>query len=150
MTAAQETATILQLIYTSAATSPFDEAELTELLEVARTNNAALDVTGLLLYHEGSFIQVLEGERAVVDQLYDKIARDPRHHGAQILFSGFQDHRDFTDWSMGFTRIEDPDMAPEGFTPFLADGHLGLTSQDGDMVRQLFLNFRDGFLHASW
>jgi len=52
---------LIQLIYVSAATNRFNPAELRELLRLARLKNQQLDVTGMLLYHEGSFLQVLEG-----------------------------------------------------------------------------------------
>jgi hypothetical protein len=55
-----------EIIYASAQTQPFSSAQLTELLAKARRNNQALHVSGLLLYHRGSFLQVLEGDEAVV------------------------------------------------------------------------------------
>lgn len=51
------------LIYTSYAIEPFDEAKLIELLKKARENNRLLDITGMLLYVNGKFMQVLEGKR---------------------------------------------------------------------------------------
>jgi Sensors of blue-light using FAD len=53
-----------ELIYTSAETQAFTPADLAAMLRVARENNAAAHVTGILLYHQGSFMQVLEGEQS--------------------------------------------------------------------------------------
>ena len=50
------------LIYVSIATKPFSAAELVDLLKHARRNNEKAEVTGMLLYKEGNFMQALEGE----------------------------------------------------------------------------------------
>ena len=68
-----------QISYSSAAVAPFSERELTELLTIARVNNGRLGVTGMLLYHEGSFLQALEGDERVLDVLFTKISKDKRH-----------------------------------------------------------------------
>ena len=91
-----------QLIYSSAAATNFDTAELPALLEGARKNNSQLDITGMLLYHEGSFIQVLTGSKGNVETLFDKIEKDPRHTDTRILFRGEVEQRSFDEWSMGF------------------------------------------------
>ena len=54
---------VFQLVYASRAAQPFTDAELVELLTRSRQKNDRLDVTGMLLYHDGSFIQALEGNR---------------------------------------------------------------------------------------
>lgn len=63
---------IHELIYISAARHNFTEEELQELLVKARHNNQSLGVTGMLLFHEGSFIQASEGEKGQVEKLYEK------------------------------------------------------------------------------
>jgi hypothetical protein len=63
-----------QVFYSSAALVPFSDAELTDLLAVSRANNLRLGVTGMLLYHDGSFLQALEGEETIVERLYAKSA----------------------------------------------------------------------------
>ena len=74
------------LIYASAATSDLSDDALKALLQKARATNAELGVTGLLLYAGGDFIQILEGEPGIVDDLYQRIARDARHeHVTKIL-----------------------------------------------------------------
>ena len=71
---------LVQCIYCSAsAPGAFGRNELPELLEECRTNNAKCDITGILLYHNQSFFQVLEGDRSVVEALFEKVASDSRH-----------------------------------------------------------------------
>ena len=77
--------TVYRLIYVSSAVEYFDEAALEELLAQARANNARLGITGLLLYGEGAFLQLLEGPRQSVESLYATIREDPRHTLCLVL-----------------------------------------------------------------
>jgi hypothetical protein len=63
----------------SVATRRLDGLELTALLTGARINNETLGISGMLVYHDGSFLQILEGECDVVGALFDHIAKDDRH-----------------------------------------------------------------------
>ncbi len=98
-------------IYASAAVQDFTPEELTGLLEVARGNNDRLGLTGILLYVEGNFLQVLEGERAAVDQIYESISRDKRHTRVTQIVSESISRRAFTDWSMGFLSLSKKQLA---------------------------------------
>lgn len=95
------------LIYSSSAAIPFSDVVLQELLAQARANNEQLQVTGLLLYHEGQFMQLLEGEAAVIRALYDVIEKDSRHTGIFKLADKPIEARSFPDWSMAFKPVDD-------------------------------------------
>lgn len=111
---------IYRLVYVSSAIQEFSKGDLLELLEVARRNNAAADVTGLLLYKAGNFMQVLEGEKARVEALYRKISRDLRHDGCFILLEEEAETRMFEDWSMGFRDLDDAALSSlPGFSPYM-------------------------------
>lgn len=104
------------MVYISASTTLFSEQELQEILRVSRRNNSARDITGVLLYIEGSIFQVLEGEEAAVRELYDKIKRDPRHRMVTRLIEDHRPQRNFPDWSMGYRRARLQDIRSiEGF-----------------------------------
>ncbi|MEQ8496099.1 MAG: BLUF domain-containing protein, partial [Gammaproteobacteria bacterium] len=90
---------LIHCIYASAATAPLDAAQRRELLRVARANNRRLGVTGILLYVDGSFFQVLEGEADVVDELFLRIAGDPRHANVTEIIRERIAQRAFPDWS---------------------------------------------------
>lgn len=96
---------MFQLVYLSTAVNLLAEDELNDILQISRDNNSALDITGLLLYHEGNIIQVLEGEELEVMNLYYKIERDPRHKGIIKMISGQVLERYFSGWSMGFKSL---------------------------------------------
>lgn len=93
---------MLQLVYVSSATHLFSKTELLELLTKSRIKNSALGITGMLLYKEGNFMQLLEGEANAVHRLYDTIHKDPRHHNSIVLVDEPAKTPFFRDWSMGF------------------------------------------------
>ena len=96
----------IQIIYTSLAEYPYSDAELDELLELSAGFNARMNITGLLLYGEGKFMQVLEGEADIVDALIQRIKADPRHQNVNVLVRGPIRKRDFSEWAMGFHRTD--------------------------------------------
>lgn len=90
------------LVYVSAASKLMDDVELEDVLKTSRLNNKERGITGMLLYSEGTFMQVLEGEQDEVLSLYNKIEMDDRHKGIIKLASGKLDERIFGSWSMAF------------------------------------------------
>jgi len=90
------------IIYLSRATAPFSDDQLHDLLLQARTRNASLDVTGLLLYGNQQFMQVLEGEEEAVRTIYDAIKRDPRHQNVTAYADKGIEQRAFANWAMAF------------------------------------------------
>ncbi|QIN80232.1 hypothetical protein GBA65_18810 [Rubrobacter marinus] len=94
------------LTYASTATQDLSKADLNELLAQCRKNNADLGVTGMLLYKDGNFMQVLEGEESTVRSLYAKIGGDPRHKGEILLQQGTLEERQFPGWSMGYRDLD--------------------------------------------
>ena len=74
--------------------------EIDQILQTARVNNSRKNVTGALLYNAGFFAQVLEGPRACVEEIFEKIQRDDRHGDVTVLEGGDLATRDFPDWSM--------------------------------------------------
>ena len=88
-----------------------DRASLQDIHAVARRNNEEMGVTGMLLYMDGQFLQVLDGEKHSVDNLYQRIVADTRHDNLQILFRGIADGALFPTWSMGL-KIVDIDKEP--------------------------------------
>ena len=98
------------LVYTSYAVPPFDEANLVELLNQARNHNKKEEITGMLLYVNGKFIQVLEGDQKKVKQLYHRIENDERHKRVTLLLEGESANRIFDKWSMGFKSLSENDF----------------------------------------
>jgi hypothetical protein len=108
------------LVYVSSATAPMPKDELLELLSKAREHNSSKDITGLLLYKDGNFMQMLEGDEQAVTSLYQRIELDPRHRGAIVLLKDDTDARQFPDWSMGFRDLTSPELKSHpGFSHFM-------------------------------
>lgn len=116
--------TLFSLTYVSASTNLLNENQLKDLLYVCKDKNRLIDVTGMLLYRNGYFIQVLEGEKDIVETLYAKIKNDPRHMNALVVSREVITNRNFNAWSMGFSDIERMNLNDlrklDGFTEYLS------------------------------
>ena len=111
---------LIHLAYVSTAVRFMPVDELTALLEQARQKNDRLGITGMLLYKDKSFLQVLEGEPDAVHELYQRIQRDDRHEKVKTLFDEALDTRDFPEWTMGFQNLDGTDLSElEGYSDFL-------------------------------
>lgn len=138
---------LYRVIYISASKTLLGPAETEELLKRSRPNNVAAGITGILVYHDGGFFQVLEGPRAPVEKLFATIRTDPRHHRVIALWQGAADARLFGNWGMGF-------VPPEGWPRLPGEGVelRGLLrstapwAQDrvvGPLVRRFLRSYRD-------
>ena len=135
---------IFQLVYVSRASSEMGTDALDEILSTARTNNSKRNVTGMLLFHEGSFIQVLEGEQSEVESLFEKIRLDPRHVDESVVLRTEVDERAFDGWSMGYKRAATLEDVPEGFHHFLQSGYRRQSEADKEAARKALLAFKEG------
>ncbi len=106
---------LIQLIYVSSAVRLLSEKELLELLAQAREINRKSNVTGMLLYGEGNFLQVLEGEAEDVDAIYAAIRKDSRHHHLYLIVREPIAARNFSEWSMGFHRMSTEELHEPGY-----------------------------------
>ena len=131
-----------QVIYSSAAVTPFSEADLASLLLRARANNTRLGVSGLLLHHEGSFLQTLEGERNVLESLFATISLDKRHNRVVKLLDREVDERHFAEWKMGFVSVASLSQTLPGYTDYLR--HRGEVAKAADAADRVLAAFRDG------
>ena len=101
---------IYQLVYVSEYTGKNPENDLYDILETSRKNNPRLNITGLLIFIQGSFIQVLEGEYANVRETYDRIAQDGRHTRLDTLLDHYVPKRLFPDWRMAWMPISESEL----------------------------------------
>lgn len=141
---------LVQLVYASAASVPFSDEQLETLLHVARQNNSALDITGVLMFVDGTFFQVLEGDADVVHALYDKIQLDQRHNNVLVLAERDIAERNFGQWSMGFVRNQSEIEELPGFVNFFGESNEQRSFVDlhGDSKR--IGQILDGFRRGRW
>lgn len=108
-----------RVIYASRATTRMSSTALMLMLAACRVRNEADGLTGLLLYSDESFLQVLEGDPEVVEATWERIQRDSRHHELRLLAQEPIRSRSFPDWSMGFEHPNAEELLRllPGFTP---------------------------------
>lgn len=93
---------LIRLLYASTAQEGVDLNEFKRILAQAQSNNDQRDLTGMLAFNSKLFLQVLEGARDQVNELYAKLLRDPRHHTVTVLSFKEIEERHWASWSMGF------------------------------------------------
>ncbi|SDY16403.1 BLUF domain-containing protein [Hymenobacter psychrophilus] len=109
---------LFRLVYQSQATPPFTAATLQALLRNARTHNQAHHLTGLLLYVEGQFLQVIEGPEPALSKLYNQIRQDSRHTEVGTISYEPIPARAFPDWRMGYALVSPAELKQAtGFLP---------------------------------
>ena len=108
-----DTGGMRQLLYVSNTLPDLAAGVLDDILTASRRNNAMLGITGLLLYIDGGFLQMLEGDERAVRELYSRVAEDRRHSSLRLMLDREVTERAFPGWSMGFERpcMDDPETA---------------------------------------
>ena len=111
-----------QIVYTSGARQEFSATDLKKLLVAARMRNKAVGVTGMLVFHDGAFLQAIEGEKRAVNEIFARIQNDPRHGDLVVLHRGpGREQRVFGEWSMGFADFSGAAAILKGFVRFNED-----------------------------
>jgi len=137
-------ASMIQISYISQAAAPMSSEDLLSLLMQCRRNNVAREITGMLLFANGTFLQVVEGDDRVVDELVAVIGKDPRHHSVQMLSRRAIEARQYADWSMGFERVTSESFkAIEGLRDFSEkDFNFATLASSQSMVEGLMEHYR--------
>ena len=92
---------LVRLIYASRAASSTSPETLLPIMKTSRANNLAQGITGVLIFSDGVFLQLLEGGREAVSALYNRISRDERHREVVLLSYDEIGERRFAGWAMG-------------------------------------------------
>ncbi|GER58254.1 hypothetical protein ULMA_03620 [Patiriisocius marinus] len=100
-----------RIIYTSHATNEYNKRDLLDLLHESRGYNSIDNISGVLMYRDGYFLQIIEGEDSLVDDLVKRIANDTRHDDIKIINDALVEQRLFPGWSMGCADFEDPTLS---------------------------------------
>ncbi|MEL7087618.1 MAG: BLUF domain-containing protein [Planctomycetota bacterium] len=94
------------LIYVSQASRLLSSYDVQEMPVPFRSRNRELNVTGVLFYSAGHFVQLLEGEPQTVQKLFERIRGDDRHHDVRRLLSFPVEQRLFDDWAMALLNLD--------------------------------------------
>jgi len=93
------------LTYTSLAGLDIEAPDLESIHRTARELNALEGITGLLIFNGTHFLQVIEGDPQAIDDLVERLRRDPRHSSVEIRDEHQIEQRSFPDWSMELVRV---------------------------------------------
>lgn len=114
------------LIYRSESNTVLDEKALMLLLTQSRERNKKLDITGMLVYFDNKFLQLLEGNEEDVEAVYQSIHKDKRHKDVTVLKKGSAEKRLFPGWTMSFRAASLEEMNAEpGYKDIYKPGSAG-------------------------
>ena len=97
---------LVRLLYGSRAAEPVTPELVDSILRSSHAHNPALGITGVLCYGGDVYMQVLEGGRSAVNDLYNKIVRDSRHREVMLLLYEEIAERRFAGWTMGHVNLK--------------------------------------------
>lgn len=132
------------LIYMSTAVQPLSDAELSALLHQARLRNEQDNITGALVYGDGRFMQIIEGDKAALDDLYARLLSDQRHVGLVKLADKEVAERSFADWSMAFRPVSDEEF--RDMVGYVAPTQLNLQPTNLSAADALLLQMMRSFI----
>lgn len=91
---------LVRLIYYSEVARPWAQSDLDSVIASSQTKNVRQEISGCLWLDWHMIVQALEGPRLAINELYLKIAADPRHKNVNLVeFIDIID-RSYGDWSM--------------------------------------------------
>ncbi|MEJ7557070.1 MAG: BLUF domain-containing protein [Pedobacter sp.] len=138
------------ILYISNAERAFNNTELQELVSESRTWNSLHGITGFLAYVEGvldgetrcQFIQVIEGKKSDMEDVFTIIEQDPRHQDICVIKEGYINKRKFESWNMGFERLH---LISNPKLELFFSMNLSVLSEDGDLDNNVLIDFMKTF-----
>ena len=140
----KENEMLVQLIYKSVAEENFCRKVLVDILNVSRRNNQRVNITGMLLFADNSFLQVLEGEADDVESLYQKIKQDQRNRDVTVIIEEPIAERSFADWSMGYADLSIDEIGEITGTNDLFIGSRAFSRIEEGRAKKLISAFKQG------
>ncbi|MBK8783991.1 MAG: BLUF domain-containing protein [Anaerolineales bacterium] len=135
---------MISLIYVSTATHLLSKEELLDILRVSRRNNEVGPVTGLLLYLDGNFMQVLEGPEEAVMDIFGKIEKDIRHTNIIVILKDPIAEREFSEWSMAFLNLDEIAKNESGLSDFLREDFIAdKFRRSPQLAHKMLLSFKE-------
>lgn len=116
---------LIRAIYASHKRDSLTVEDIESILADSRSNNSRAEITGVLCFSHEYFLQCLEGDRAAVNELYNRITRDDRHLEPFMLDYAEIDERSFARWAMGF--VPDTHISRELILRFSGSGRFDPT-----------------------
>lgn len=138
---------LYQLVYVSEAATEVTDGVLKDILASSRKNNPKKNVTGLLLYQNGRFVQVLEGPKEAVEEIYSVIEKDARHEHVRVMITNEIAQREFGNWEMGFAHTDDDSSNHlQGISDFMDQD---VTQEEIFQQKSIVMQFLKMFQHLT-
>ena len=132
------------LLYVSQAKHELGDQELNEISATSSLNNRKDQISGALLYMQGEFLQILEGDENVLMDTYRRIDADDRHQSANLFFYGPIEKRNFDNWDMRYSQVQVQRFQRltglDSFNDFFQRSSEGKQMEMGIMLFQEFAN----------
>lgn len=135
---------IVHLVYVSAATIEISEDDFNSIIRTLLKIIPSRGITGMILYSEGSFLQLIEGKRHEVDMVYERIREDYRHTNILKIYEESVDRRYFKEWCVAVANL--PACKLEGIhgcSDFFRSGKT-LRELEETTARKILNAFKDG------
>lgn len=135
---------LIHIVYMSFSSKSLSEADLNGFLARIRRKNQVQGITGLLLYNDEAFIQVIEGEKGIIDHVFKLISKDARHSNIVKLLEEPIEKRAFPDWSMGFRKLDNTTKTKiAGYSDFMHQDKTKFKATEcAESVRHLLNSFK--------
>ena len=135
---------MIQITYISSSARPMDQNSLEDILVKSRKNNNEVGITGMLIYHNDTFLQVLEGNEEKIDTLMSKIKKDRRHTDCRIVSKKKIQQREYGEWNMGFKLLSEKDFRTTKIIEGFNQDNFNATflSNNGNIVDSLMEHYR--------
>ncbi len=134
---------IYSLCYFSTANSSLDTIDFENLFEYVVTKNAHQEITGVLVYGQGNFMQIMEGTEEKVNSVFTSIKEDSRHHNIIKVIEKEYDDRIFKKYDYGFKVVKDPRSLQE------LQNYILLLKNNPSKHTSKFINLLEHFLKNS-
>lgn len=129
-------------VYLSRARPGLTEADVRQIIDGSRLRNACARVSGMLLFGNGRFLQLLEGPGATVERIYRRILSDFRHRDAVLIYDGKGEPLRFTEWPMGYACAEQYVHLPSAAPLMALDSTAEISTLSSDAALRLLLELR--------
>ena len=133
---------MFSLVYSSTTDHDWSQDELLQLLTWSREWNVRHGVTGLLLYRDCVFMQLLEGDEETVRSLFARIRADRRHQDVNLMWTTETPARRFADWTMAFRELREHPVPDAGYNGALNVAPDSQRSRRPNAVSDLLSMFR--------
>ena len=141
---------MIRLAYISKQTVPLSTDEIKRILQQSIRNNASKSITGMLLFYNGTFLQILEGNEKSIKDLYEALELDSRHKDLAVVYKKEIDDPSFTSWSMGFVDVEE--ILNKGDKDFvhLFNEAFNKNAENTEIVKDKINTIMEKFQHGAW